>query len=299
MVEENKDGETSSKRVLVVGASGYLGRHIVARLRQAGYPVRALLRDPARLEMELARDVEIRVGQVTRMETLEGLCDGISIVVSALGLRSLARKPTPWEVDFRGNLNVLTCAQRAGVERFVFVGVLHGADWRGEIPVLELREHFVDKLRRSGLAWTVLRPTGAFNDMQLLFEQARAGRAFLFGSGEAHINPIHASDVADAVENCLVDDGARNKDYAIGGPEVFTYNEIARMAFQELGREPRITHVAPWLLDGASLLSRPFNANAAGFLRFFRRVMTTDMIGTPLGQVHLRAFFAQLARQGR
>lgn len=68
--------------------------------------------------------------------------------------------------------------------------------------------------------------------------------------------------------------------------------------FQELGREPRITHVAPWLLDGASLLSSPFNANAAGFLRFFRRVMTTDMRGTSLGQVHLRAFFTQLSRQG-
>jgi nucleoside-diphosphate-sugar epimerase len=134
MAEENKDGGTSSTRILVVGASGYLGRYIVARLRQAGYAVRALVRDPARFEPELARDGEIRVGQVTRAETLEGLCDGISIVVSALGLRSLARKPTPWEVDYQGNINVLTCAQRAGVKRFVFVGVLHGADWCGEIP---------------------------------------------------------------------------------------------------------------------------------------------------------------------
>lgn len=54
-----------------------------------------------------------------------------------------------------------------------------------------------------------------------------------------------------------------------------------------------------WLLDGASWLCGPFNANAAGFLRFFRRVMTTDMIGMSLGQAYLRAFFAQLARQGR
>src|SRR5690349_9085476 len=93
--------------VLVVGATGYLGRHIVEHLRRASYPVRALARDASRLEVERQKGIEIFTGQVTQPETLRGLCEGISVVISTLGVRSLARKPTPWEVDYQGNLNVL------------------------------------------------------------------------------------------------------------------------------------------------------------------------------------------------
>ncbi|HEX5546648.1 MAG TPA: NAD(P)H-binding protein, partial [Ktedonobacterales bacterium] len=150
-IRDEEDGGSTARRVLVVGATGYLGSHIVTHLRQAGYPVRALARDPQRLAEERARGVEVFGGQVTRPETLDGLCDGVSVVVSTLGVRSLARKPTPWEVDYQGNLNVLTRARQAGVGHFIFAGVLHGDEVRSRIPVLEPRERFVDALRQSGI----------------------------------------------------------------------------------------------------------------------------------------------------
>src|SRR5690348_683152 len=157
--------------------------------------MRALVRDPQRLAEERERGVELFTGQVTRPETLDGLCDGVSVVVSTLGVRSLARKPTPWEVDYQGNLNVLTRAWQAGVGHVIFVGVLHGDEVRSRIPILEPRERFVDALRQSGLAWTIIRPTGAFNDMRAIFDQARRGRVWLLGTGSAHINPIHPTDL--------------------------------------------------------------------------------------------------------
>jgi uncharacterized protein YbjT (DUF2867 family) len=299
MSETIKEISPSSIPVLVVGGNGYLGRHILAHLRQLGYPVRVLVRDPARLNAEQKQDVEVFVGQVTRPETLDRLCDGISVVVSTLGLRSLARKPTPWEVDYLGNLNVLTSARAAGVKHFIFVGVLHGAELRTSIPVLEPREQFVDALRQSDLPWTVIRPTGAFNDMLVIFQQARRGRAFLIGTGEARINPIHPTDIAREVARCIEDASARNRIYDVGGPETFTYTQIAQMAFRALGTQPHITHIAPWLVDGAAQLLQPFNPTAAGFLRFFRRVITIDMVGTATGQVHLGDVFAQVANQSQ
>lgn len=297
MAEKSKD--PSSNRVLVVGATGYLGRHIVAQLRELGYPVRALARDPARLAAEREKGVEIFAGQVTQAETLAGLCDGISTVVSTLGVRSLAPRPTPWEVDYEGNLNVLTAAKAAGVQHFIFVGVLHGRAWRASIPVLEPRERFIDTLSQSGLPWTVLRPPGAFNDMELIFRQARRGRVFLIGTGEARINPIHATDIAREVARALADTDMREKTYDIGGPEVFTYAQIAQMAFEALKTKPHITHIAPWLLDGLAWTLKPFNSNAAGFLRFFRKVTTTDMTAALTGQEYLSNFFAQLADRAR
>lgn len=292
---ERVNGPVATK-VLVVGASGYIGSHIVTHLRQAGYAVRALVRHPDQLADERAQGVELFVGQVTRPETLAGLCDGVSVVISALGVRSLARRPTPWEVDYQGNLNVLTLAQQAGVSHFIFLAVLHGAELRASVPVLEPRERFVDALQQSGMAWTVLRPTGLFNDMKAFFQQAQRGRVFLFGSGDARINPIHPADLAAEAARCIEDAGARNKSLDIGGPDILTYAEIARLAFDTLAKKPRMTRLAPWLMDVGSGALRPFNPTGAGFLRFFRVVMTNDMVGATTGRIHLRDFFARLAR---
>lgn len=280
---------------LVVGATGYLGRHIVAALRRAGYPVRALARDRRRLGFIPDGETEIVVGQVTRPATLAGLCDGVSIVVSTLGVRSLKRRPTPWEVDYQGNLNVLELARQAGVERFIFAGVLHGERLRRDIAVVEPRERFIDALRQSGVPWTVLRPTGFFNDMEIIFNQARRGRVALLGSGEARMNPIHPTDLADAVVGCIADADPRDTTIEVGGPDVFSYAEIARLAFRALGKPPRIIHIPSWLVDSASQLARPFNPTAAGFLRFFRAVMTTDMVAPRTGSIHLADFYARLA----
>lgn len=289
----------AATKVLVVGASGYIGSHIVAHLRQAGYAVRALVRNPEQLADERAQGVELFVGQVTRPETLTGLCDGVSVVISTLGVRSLARRPSPWEVDYQGNLNVLTLAQQAGVSHFLFLAVLHGAELRASVPVLEPRERFVDALRQAGMAWTVLRPTGLFNDMQAIFQQAQRGRVFLLGSGGARINPIHPDDLAAEAARCIKDAGARNKSLDIGGPDILTYTEIANLAFAALAKKPHITHLAPWLVSAVSRALRPFNPTGAGFLRFFRVVMTNDMVGATTGQIHLRDFFARLASESK
>jgi len=284
--------------VLVVGATGYLGRHIVAALRRAGYPVRALARDPQRLGFIPDAGVEVFVGQVTRPETLAGLCDGVSIVVSTLGVRSLKRRPTPWEVDYQGNLNVLRLAEAAGVQCFVFAGVLHGEQLRRSIAVVEPRERFIDALQTSGVPWTVLRPTGFFNDMEIIFDQARRGRVIQVGNGATRMNPIHPTDLAEAVIRCIEDPAARNATIELGGPDVYSYAEIAQMAFRALGKPPRTLRIAPGLVEGVSAVVKPFNPTAAGFLRFFRAVMTEDMVAPCSGHIHLADFYAQLANGG-
>lgn len=293
------DAAAGRPLVLVIGATGYLGRHIVARLRQSGYRVRALARDPNRLGFTRDSGIEVFVGQVTRPETLAGLCDGVSVVISTLGVRSLKRKPTPWEVDYQGNLTVLQMARHAQVERFLFVGVLRGERLRASVPVVEPRERFIDALRQSAIPWTVLRPTGFFNDMETIFNQARRGRVTLLGSGEARMNPIHPTDLASEIIRCLGDEAARDMSVDVGGPDIYSYAEIARLAFRALGKPAHITRIPPGLVDGISQAVKPFNPTAAGFLRFIRAVMTTDMTAPPTGNVHLSDSFARLAASHR
>jgi NAD(P)-dependent dehydrogenase (short-subunit alcohol dehydrogenase family) len=88
----------SVKRVLVCGATGYLGRHVVQAAKAEGYRVRALVREEARLGDAGAACDEVFVGEATRAETLRGLCDGVDLVISSLGNRTLHRRPTVWEL---------------------------------------------------------------------------------------------------------------------------------------------------------------------------------------------------------
>ncbi len=109
--------------VLVAGATGYLGGHVCRALKQAGYRVKALARDRARLESVLPYVDEIFVGQATDDATLEGLCEGVDVVFSSIGIHgNIPRKITAWDVDYGANMNILRRAQAAGVQHFLYLG---------------------------------------------------------------------------------------------------------------------------------------------------------------------------------
>lgn len=281
--------------VLVAGATGYIGRHIVEALHDAGYRVRALVRNVAKLDPVADACDEVVVGDVTDPESLDGVCDGVDVVISALGLRTFRPRPTADEVDFGANLNVLKCAQSAGVGQFIFVGVLDSAQLLAQVPILRPREQFVDELRKSQLTWTVIKPTGAFNDAAEVFRIAQRGWAFMLGDGSHRINPIHPGDIARVAVRAISDTTLHRTEYGIGGPDTYTQRELADLAGQVLGKRLRPLRVPSWPLDAAATVLHPFNRNAAGFLRFFRHTLTRDMVGNPVGDHHLAAFYRELA----
>lgn len=282
--------------VLVAGATGYIGSHIARALHDAGYRVRVLTRSEERLEAVADACDEVFVGEATRMETLDGLCDGIEVVVSSLGLRTLRAQPTAEAVDLQANLNILEHAQKTGVRQFVFVSVL-GADELVEMaPIIRPREEFVERLKDSGLRWTVLRPTGAFNDLEGVFRLAKRGWGVVLGDGKQWINPIHAADIAEVALRSVRDPSLENVEFGFGGPETYTYTEITQLASRALGKKLRIVEVPFWTIDAMVAVTRPFNRNAAGFLKFFQTVASRSLVGTPTGTRSLAEFFHALVR---
>ena len=93
-------------RVLVAGGTGYIGGGVLEVLQQQGFWVRALCLEPNRLRAA-SRCNDIFMGHVTRPETLKGLCQGIDVVFTSIGTRSLIRKPTIWEVDYSWSSSVI------------------------------------------------------------------------------------------------------------------------------------------------------------------------------------------------
>ncbi len=242
--------------ILVAGATGMLGREVASLLHGTGHRVRTFSRSAARAEELRGIADEIVLGDATLPGSLEGVLDGVDGVVSCLGAPmafTTGDRRSFRELDTVANLNLVDAASRAGVRRFVYVSLLLGEAWSGTVYV-RAHEEVVDALGASGMAVGIVRPTGMFPIFDPFLPMARRGIAWIPGDGTARTNPVHPHEVAHACVDVL--DSAGGVDLPVGGPEILTREDVVRLAFDAVGRSPRVLHLPPRaLLAGATLLA--------------------------------------------
>ena len=143
--------------VLVVGATGSLGRRIVHRLRAQGEDVRVLVR-PASDWADLERaGAEIALGDLKEPQSLDRACAGVDVVVTTANSAKRGGDDNVETVDLTGNRNLIDAAARAGVRRFVFVSVL-GVSADSPVPFFRAKAAAEQHLRDSGLEYTIIAP---------------------------------------------------------------------------------------------------------------------------------------------
>lgn len=281
------------KRVLVAGATGYLGGYVAQEFRDRGHFVRVLARSPEKLGHMPSSSYEVFQGEITQPRTLEHICDGIDAVFSSIGITRQKNGLTFQDVDYQGNKNLLDVALRAGVHKFMYVSVLGGPRLR-HLNMVAAHENFVDELKRSGIPYTVLRPTGYFSDMGEIYKMARKGRVWLIGKGMSRVNPIHGADLAAVCADALDSD---ETEIEVGGPQAFTWGEVAKLAFHLQGRSPRVTYVPRWLVWMVVRLVALFNRQQGDLLAFFATVATIDEVAPSTGTHTLEAYFRGLGAE--
>lgn len=289
------------KTVLVAGASGYIGRYTTLEFHRRGYRVRVFVRSPDKLGKPgpgLSPPIdkaihEVFTGDATKPETLEGVCDDVDIIFSSIGLTRADAKQTWEEVDHIGNRNILDCAIRSKVRKFVYVSVFRPEEMP-ESSVVKAHEAFVEDLVRSGIDYAVLRPNAYFPDMAQFLNLARKGVLFWLGDGSNKINPIHGADMAkicvDAAEGAV-------REIDVGGPDMFTFRSLFELAFRTVGKEPRIIFLPLWLGDSILGLLRIFKPKLAGAAAFFVEVNRMDNAAPAYGSLRLENYFQEVVSQ--
>jgi uncharacterized protein YbjT (DUF2867 family) len=226
--------------IAIVGATGFVGSHLVPHLVGAGHRVIAISRDGRRLT-EWGDAVVARAADVATGTGVDEALAGAEAVVHLAAIPRETSGRRFAEVNVRGTERVVAATERAGVGRFVHLSVLGVADdpklaylyskWRGEQAV-----------RASSLDWVVLRPSlmfgtgdGFFNLVKTTLQYWSPGIVAIPGKGDTRFQPLSVDDLAIGVEKSVTDAGRAGSVYELGGPEHLTYRQIVDAVMRATG----------------------------------------------------------------
>lgn len=278
------------KRVLVAGATGYLGRYIVNELHDRGYFTTLVVRDKRKLESSVFAKSRVVEGDLRDEHLYKGIMDDIDVVISTVGITRQKDSLTYMEVDYGVNHLLLCEALRVGVDKFIYVSVLHGQNLK-HLKICEAKEQFVEELQSTVIESTIIRPSGFFSDMEEFLEAAYGGRIYLFGDGQQRANPIDGADLAKVCVNAIE---LHKKEIEVGGPEVLTYDEMAHIAFKSIETQVKIIHVPKWLLRALfHMLKLVTTEKTYGPFEFFLNVVSMDMVANKFGTKLLAEHFKE------
>lgn len=229
--------------ILVTGASGYVGSHIVRRLVESGKPARAMVynRERAMREGRLSDlAIEWVQGDVTRPETLAAALAGVTAVIHTVAIAIEKGGRTYEAINYGGTVNLVEAMKAAGVRRLVNISQL-GADANLPYRFLASKGKAQEYVAASGLDWTALRPSviwGPEDEFANTFARLIPLTPIIFpivGDENARFQPIWVGDVATAAVKALDDAQTIGQEYELGGPEVLTLEEIERRTLQAVG----------------------------------------------------------------
>lgn len=277
----------NNKKVLVAGATGYLGQYLVKELKSRGYWVRVLIRKEA--QKELFSDVDdFFVGQITDPTSLKGITEEIDWVFSSIGITRQKDGMTYMDVDYQGNSNLLKESLKNGVESFLYISAINGDKLR-QLKIFEAKEKFVDELQTADLNSCVVRPNGFFSDMKDFLNMAKGGRVYLFGQGNFRLNPIDGEDLAKVCVEKMV---LGENECSVGGVDVLSHSELAELALKSWGKPIKITYLPDWTRRFTIWLMRTFTSSKTyGPIEFFLTAMASDNIAPKSGSKRLEVFF--------
>lgn len=229
--------------ILVTGASGYLGSHILQRLVRAGKPVRALVRDRAWAEAEgrlAGLTIEWAEGDVTKPETLPEAVKGVEAVIHTVAIAIEKGGRTYEAINYQGTVNIVNAAQAAGVKRFINICQL-GADSKLPYRFLASKGKAQEYVAASGLEWTAFRPSviwGPEDEFANTFAKLAPLSPLVYpiiGDGQAKFQSVWVEDVVTAAVKSLDDPSTVGQDFELGGPEILTIVEIEQRTLKAIG----------------------------------------------------------------
>ena len=284
--------------VLVTGGDGFVGSHLCDELAGRGHDVTALSRDPD--PSVFTEDVETETGDMTAYESIEGAFEGVDVVVNLVALSPLFQPrggdEKHFEIHLEGTENAVRAAEEHSVPKLVQMSAL-GADPQGPTAYIRSKGQAEGVARDSDLDWVIFRPSVVFGEggefVSFTEQLTPPFLAPLPGGGRTRFQPIWVEDLASMLADATEDDAFDGEAYEIGGPEVLSLADVARMIQRAKGKSVSIVPVPMNLAEiGLSVADPipmvPFGSDQARSLQMDNTVNENDVDAFGVSEGDLR-----------
>jgi uncharacterized protein YbjT (DUF2867 family) len=236
----------------VFGGSGFIGRYVVKRLAQRGYIVRVAGRDPERSlflkPMGAVGQIVPLYASLTNETTVARAVEGASLVVNLVGILAERKSGDFDRLQTEGAGTVARLAAAAGASALVQMSAI-GADPASASQYSASKGRGEAKVREAFPSATILRPSLVFGPEDQFFNRFGTLAQMLpfmpVIAGKTRMQPVYVGDVADAVAVALHSDAAKGRIYELGGPAVYSFQEILAFILRETRRDRRLVNIPP------------------------------------------------------
>ena len=239
--------------VLVVGSTGTLGSRVVRKLLSGGKPATAVVRDDSSEKAKVLESLGARlvVGDVKNTVALWPALQGIATIVCTVSATMSGRDGDPIEiVDGKGVQGLIVSAEKAGVERFIYVSL--SPNLGAYFPLAAAKRAAEKRLAGSKLAYTILQPSYFYETWfspLVGFDWAN-GQVKVYGDGQALVSYLSTEDVARAVVSCLDNPDVSRRSFPMGGPRALSQREAVAIFEQATGKKMEIEYMSSAVIDG-------------------------------------------------
>lgn len=237
-------------KILLTGATGYIGNSLISYLLMNNIEIRALIRpnSVSKIKKEVQQQIEIVTGDVTEKSSLTGKLKGIDSIIYLPGLiREFPKKGITFRaIHFDGVMNLVDEAIRSDVKRFILISA-NGVRFDASTAYHKTKYNGEEYLKHSGLEWTILRPSVIFGDegkgyqnfISVLIDLINMFPYFVpvIGTGKYRFQPIHIHNLFEVIIKCLRGQEAIGKVFHVCGKEMFSYNELIDQISSFVGKK--------------------------------------------------------------
>lgn len=239
--------------ILITGATGFIGRQLVARLLTAGYPVRILHDSQHAGDLPWETVPEVVEGNVLDEEALFRAVTGAHVIIHLENALWWGRPRDLERVELFGTQKLVTAARAARVGRIITLSHL-GAAPSSAYALMRIKGQVEEEIKASGLAYTIIRSGLVFGEEDAFINHIalslRANPLFFFmpGRGEVVLHPIHIHDLVEVLVRSLENVDVVDRLIEIGGPEYITLKDLIRTVMR-VTRMPRlIISLPPYMM---------------------------------------------------
>ncbi|MEB3225050.1 MAG: SDR family oxidoreductase [Synechococcus sp.] len=273
--------------LLVVGATGTLGRQVARRALDEGHQVRCLVRNPRKASFLKEWGAELVGGNLCQPESLTPALEGIDAIIDAATARATDSVGVK-EVDWEGQVNLIKAAKEAGVERFIFFSILNAEQHR-DVPLMDAKYCVEEYLKEAGMNYTILRLGGFMQGLIAQYAIPILENQAVWITGESSpIAYMNTQDIAKFAVQALKVPATEKGTFPVVGTRAWKGEEIIAICERYSGQTASIARLSLGFLRLMRRVTRFFQwgQNASDRLAFAEVMATGKPLAAPMADVY-------------